>query len=173
MTVALIFRDPQRHIDPINLRWRAVVIMVNVQSLDSASSDPLDGCTLDDVVEGSGAVFEAKFMLLPWSFSEECCLGPFSEDEEVAAEKQRHTWIYIVFLDLCGFRKRTPSPPPLSSMKPIPAASRARRIAASFASVTRTSPSTTSALRMVATPTFEARAKSRAVHRISARAARI
>jgi hypothetical protein len=100
--------------------------------------------------------------MLPWLFS-----------EEAAAEKQHHTWSYIRFLDLCGFRNRTPSPPPLSSMKSIPAASRARRMAASFASVTGTSPSTTSALRMVATPTFEVRAKSRAVHRISARAARI
>jgi hypothetical protein len=46
-------------------------------------------------------------------------------------------------------------------------------MAASFASVTGISPSITSALRIVATPTFEARARSRAVHRISARAARI
>jgi len=36
--------------------------------------------TLDDIVEGSGAVFEAKFML-PWSFSEEAAAGArfFSE----------------------------------------------------------------------------------------------
>jgi hypothetical protein len=119
-----------------------------------AARRPLDG-------RHTRRVVEAKFML-PWLFS-----------EEAAAEKQHHTWSYIRFLDLCGFRNRTPSPPPLSSMKSIPAASRARRMAASFASVTGTSPSTTSALRMVATPTFEARAKSRAVHRISARAARI
>jgi hypothetical protein len=45
-------------------------------------------------------------------------------------------------------------------------------MAASFADVTGISPSTTSALRIVATPTFEAWAKSSAVHRISARAAR-
>jgi hypothetical protein len=71
------------------------------------------------------------------------------------------------------FRKRTPSPPPLSWMKSIPAASRARRMAVSFGTVTGISPSTTSALRMVATPTFEAAARSRAVQRSSARAARI
>jgi hypothetical protein len=80
---------------------------------------------------------------------------------------------YFRFLNVCGFRKRTPSPPPLSSMKSIPAFSNARRMAASFACVTGISPATTSALRIVATPTFETRAKSRAVHRISARAARI
>jgi hypothetical protein len=79
---------------------------------------------------------------------------------------------YFCFLGLCGFRKRTPSPPSLSSMNSIPAVSNARRMAASFASVTGISPSMTSALRIVATPTFDARAKSRAVHRISARAAR-
>ena len=81
--------------------------------------------------------------------------------------------IYFRLLSICGFRKRTPSPPPLSSTKSIPTLSNARRMAASFASVIGISPSTTSALRIVATPTFEARAKSRAVHRISARAARI
>ena len=32
----------------------------------SGIRDPLDAATLDGVVEGSGAVFEAKFML-PWS----------------------------------------------------------------------------------------------------------
>src|ERR1700689_1950533 len=42
--------DVQRHIRHPVLRWM--------------------GATLDGLVEGSGAVFEAKFML-PWSFSEE------------------------------------------------------------------------------------------------------
>jgi hypothetical protein len=55
----------------------------------------------------------------------------------------------------------------------IPAPSNARRIAVSLANVTGISPSTTSARRIVATPTFEARARSSAVHRMSARAARI
>ena len=74
---------------------------------------------------------------------------------------------------LCGFRNRTPSPPPLSSTKTMPAASNAWRRAASLASVTGISPSTTSALRIVATPTFEAVARSSAVQRSKARAARI
>jgi hypothetical protein len=80
---------------------------------------------------------------------------------------------YFRLLNVWGLRKRTPSPPPLSSMKSIPAISNARRMAASFGNVSGISPSTTSALRIVATPTFEARAKSSAVHRSSARAARI
>jgi YqaJ-like viral recombinase domain len=145
--------------EPVNRRWYEKTTGRDVQTWVRHPVIRWIAATLDGVVEGSSTVFAAKFML-PWSSS-----------EKAAAEKQ--SWSYILFLDLCGFRKRTPSPPPLSSMKSIPAASRARRIAASFASVTGTSPSTTSALRMVATPTFEARAKSRAVHRISARAARI
>ncbi len=72
-----------------------------------------------------------------------------------------------------GLRNRTPSPVPFSSMKSIPAASKACRIAASLASVTGISPSTTSTRRIVATPTLDAAAKSRAVHRSIARAARI
>jgi hypothetical protein len=77
------------------------------------------------------------------------------------------------FLGLLGAQNRTPSPPPLSSMNSMPAASKAWRSAASLGSVTGISPSTTSARRIVATPTFEAAARSRAVHRSRARAARI
>ena len=51
-------------------------------------------------------------------------------------------------------------------MNSIPAISNARQMAASSASETWISPSMTSALRIVATPTVEARAKARAVHRI-------
>ncbi len=99
-----------------------------------------------------------------------------TELEQAQCSNQRQGWneCYVLCLPAFrGLRKRTPSPPPSSSMKSIPATSSALRRAASFAKVTGISPSTTSALRMVATPTFEARAKSRAVHRISARAARI
>ena len=77
------------------------------------------------------------------------------------------------FFTNCDLRKRTPAPPPLLSMNSIPAASNAWRSAASLASVTGISPSTTSARRIVATPTLEAVARSRALHRSSARAARI
>ena len=44
--------------------------------------------TLDGVVEGSGAVFEAKFML-PWSFSEEAAA------EKHMAQVQHNMWVTI------------------------------------------------------------------------------
>jgi len=65
---------------------------------------------------------------------------------------------------LGAFERRTPGPPPFSSMNSTPALSSAWR-RASFASVTGISPSTTSTRRIVATPTFEALARSRALHR--------
>ena len=75
-------------------------------------------------------------------------------------------------LEVSRPRRRTPGPPPFSSMNSTPAASSARRRAASLGSVTGISPSTTSTRRIVATPTFEALARSRALQRSSARAAR-
>ena len=42
--------------------------------------------TLDGVVEGTGAVFEAKFVL-PWSFSEETAA------EKHMAQVQHNTWV--------------------------------------------------------------------------------
>jgi hypothetical protein len=44
------------------------------------------GATLDGVVEGTGAVFEAKFML-PWSFSEEAAA------EKHMAQLQHNMWV--------------------------------------------------------------------------------
>jgi hypothetical protein len=44
------------------------------------------GATLDGVVEGTGAVFEAKFML-PWSFSEEAAA------EKHMAQVQHNMWV--------------------------------------------------------------------------------
>jgi predicted phage-related endonuclease len=44
--------------------------VVDVQRLVKHSAIPWMAATLDGIVEGIGAVFEAKFML-PWSFSEE------------------------------------------------------------------------------------------------------
>jgi len=72
-----------------------------------------------------------------------------------------------------GARSRTPGPPPFWSMNTTPATSSAFRKAASFAGVTGISPSMTSTLRIVATPTFEWVARSIALHRSKARAARI
>jgi len=54
-----------------------------------------------------------------------------------------------------GLRRRTPGPPPFSSMNSTPAVSNARRRAASLASVTGISPSTTSTRRIVATPSAQ------------------
>src|SRR6185436_4567879 len=64
-------------------------------------------------------------------------------------------------------------PPPFSSMNSTPADSKAWRSAASLACVTGISPSTTSTRRIVATPTFDAFARSSALQRTKARAARI
>ena len=46
----------------------------NVQRWVKHSAIPWMAGTLDGVVEGTDAVFEAKFML-PWSFSEENIVG--------------------------------------------------------------------------------------------------
>jgi hypothetical protein len=69
---------------------------------------------------------------------------------------------------LPGLPRRTP----FSSINSTPADSRAALSAASFAAVTGSSPSIVSTRRIVATPTFEALAKSRALHLSKARAAR-
>jgi hypothetical protein len=46
----------------------------------------VQAATLDGIVEGSGAVFEAKFML-PWSFSEEAAA------EKHMAQIQHNMWV--------------------------------------------------------------------------------
>ena len=72
-----------------------------------------------------------------------------------------------------AFLKRTPTPPPFSSMNSMPASSSARRIAMSFAGINDVTPSVSSARRIVVTPTKENRARSSALQRIRERAARI
>ena len=74
---------------------------------------------------------------------------------------------------LCDFWRRTPGPPPFSSMNSIPAPSRARRTAESFAAVIEVSSSASSARRIVATPKAASRARSCARQRRKARAALI
>ncbi len=54
--------------------------------------------TLDAKVEGSGAVFEAKFMLL-WSFSEEAAA------EKHMAQLQHNTWVTAGLSIITGGRK--------------------------------------------------------------------
>jgi predicted phage-related endonuclease len=61
-----VITDVQRHIRHATLRWMAA--------------------TLDGLIEGTGAVFEAKFML-PWSFSEEAAA------EKYMAQLQHNMWV--------------------------------------------------------------------------------
>jgi YqaJ-like viral recombinase domain len=65
-TTGQVIKDVQRWVRHPVLRWMAA--------------------TLDGVVEGSGAVFEAKFML-PWSFSEETAA------EKHMAQLQHNLWV--------------------------------------------------------------------------------
>src|SRR5260370_11428311 len=58
----------------------------DVQRLVKHSAIPWMAATLDGIVEGTGAVFEAKFML-PWSFSEE------SAAEKYMAHLQHNMWL--------------------------------------------------------------------------------
>jgi putative phage-type endonuclease len=57
-----------------------------VQRLAKHSAIPWMAATLDGIVEGIGAVFEAKFML-PWSFSEEAAA------EKYMAQVQHNMWV--------------------------------------------------------------------------------
>ena len=75
--------------------------------------------------------------------------------------------------DLGRLRRRTPEPPPFSSMNSTPALSSVRRIAKSLGAVIAVLLSVSSARRMVVIPTADSRAKSAAVQRSSARAALI
>jgi hypothetical protein len=72
-----------------------------------------------------------------------------------------------------GFRRRTPGPPPFSSMNSTPADSKARLTARSFAVVIDVWSSVSSARRIVATLNDVRRARSSALHRMRERAALI
>jgi hypothetical protein len=65
-TTGLVVKDVQSRVQHPVIRWMAA--------------------TLDGVVEGNGAVFEAKFML-PWSFSEEAAA------EKHMAQLQHNMWV--------------------------------------------------------------------------------
>jgi len=60
--------------------------VIDVQRRVKHSAIPWMMATLDGVVEGTGAVFEAKFML-PWSFSEEVAA------EKYMAQVQHNMWV--------------------------------------------------------------------------------
>jgi putative phage-type endonuclease len=58
----------------------------DVQRLVKHSAIPWMAATLDGIIEGTGAIFEAKFML-PWSFSEEAAA------EKYMAQVQHNMWV--------------------------------------------------------------------------------
>jgi predicted phage-related endonuclease len=60
--------------------------VTDVQKHVKHSAIPWMAATLDGIVEGTGAVFEAKFML-PWSFSEEAAA------EKYMAQLQHNMWV--------------------------------------------------------------------------------
>src|SRR5215469_5978610 len=80
---------------------------------------------------------------------------------------------YLVDFGRVRFLRRTPGPPPFSSMNSTPAVSNARRIARSLAAVIEVSRSASSARRIVRRLTADWRERSSAVHLMSARAALI
>jgi putative phage-type endonuclease len=60
--------------------------VIDVQRVVKHSAIPWMAATLDGIVEGTEAVFEAKFML-PWSFSEEAAV------EKYMAQVQHNVWV--------------------------------------------------------------------------------
>jgi len=75
--------------EPLNRRWYERTSGHVIRDVQSWMRHPVIrwmAATLDGIVEGSGAVFEAKFML-PWSFSEEMAA------EKHMAQVQHNMWV--------------------------------------------------------------------------------
>jgi predicted phage-related endonuclease len=75
--------------EDLNRRWYERNTGQGVTDVQRRIRHPVNrwmGATLDGMVEGSGAVFEAKFML-PWSFSEETAA------EKHMAQVQHNMWV--------------------------------------------------------------------------------
>src|SRR6516162_9339516 len=75
--------------EPLNRRWYEKTTGQAIKDVQSWVRHPVIrwmAATLDGVVEGSGAVFEAKFML-PWSFSEEAAA------EKHMPQLQHNMWV--------------------------------------------------------------------------------
>ena len=75
--------------EPLNRTWYERNTGQAVKDVQSRVQHPVNrwmAATLDGMVEGSGAVFEAKFML-PWSFSEEAAA------EKHMAQLQHNMWV--------------------------------------------------------------------------------
>jgi predicted phage-related endonuclease len=76
-------------IEPLNRRWYEKTTGQVIKDVQRWIRHPVArwmAATLDGLVEGSGAVFEAKFML-PWSFSEEAAA------EKHMAQVQHNMWV--------------------------------------------------------------------------------
>jgi hypothetical protein len=86
---------------------------------------------------------------------------------------RRQCVVYLPGFLWVRLRSLTPGPPPFSSVNSTPAASKARRTAKSLAAVIDVSSAVSSARRIVVTPTDDAFARSAALQRMRARAARI
>src|SRR5262249_50835166 len=80
---------------------------------------------------------------------------------------------HLADFGLVRFLRRTPGPPPFSSINSTPAASKVRRTAESLAVVIDVFPSANSARRIVVTPRVDSRARSSALQRRRARPALI
>jgi predicted phage-related endonuclease len=75
--------------EPLNREWFERNTGQTLKDVQSWVRHPVNrwmAATLDGVVEGTGAVFEAKFML-PWSFSEE------GAAEKYMAQLQHNMWV--------------------------------------------------------------------------------
>jgi predicted phage-related endonuclease len=75
--------------EPLNQRWYEKTTGQVIKDVQSWIRHPVlrwMAATLDGVVEGTGAVFETKFML-PWSFSEEAAA------EKHMAQLQHNMWV--------------------------------------------------------------------------------
>jgi predicted phage-related endonuclease len=75
--------------EPLNRRWFEKTTGQVIKDVQSWIQHPVIrwmAATLDGMVEGTGAVFEAKFML-PWSFSEEAAA------EKHMAQVQHNMWV--------------------------------------------------------------------------------
>ena len=79
-------RDGNRGPQPDLVRAQHWPQVAHVQSFVKHSAIPWMAATLDGIVTGTGAVFEAKFML-PWSFSEEAAV------EKHMAQVQHNMWV--------------------------------------------------------------------------------
>ena len=75
--------------EPLNRRWYERTTGQVIKDVQSWVRHPVIrwmAATLDGIVDGTGAVFEAKFML-PWSFSEEAAA------EKHMAQLQHNMWV--------------------------------------------------------------------------------